>query len=81
MAYITTVQLLLDVGSEAEAADAVGEILREQQRHFTPSSCLLDYRLHASDDMAAIYRVILPYGFQADDEWPEPGTWLEPPRD
>ncbi|QOX80804.1 hypothetical protein FY034_17420 (plasmid) [Trichlorobacter lovleyi] len=43
MAYLVKITLALDVDSDAEAADAVNEILREQQRSFTPTSCLLDY--------------------------------------
>lgn len=41
--YIATVELLLDVDSESEAADAVNEILREQQNDFAMDSCLVDY--------------------------------------
>ena len=40
---IATVRLLLDVKSDAEAADAVNELLREEQRDFAPASCLIDY--------------------------------------
>jgi hypothetical protein len=40
---IVTIQLALDVDNEAEAADAVNEILRDQQRVFSESSCLIDY--------------------------------------
>lgn len=44
-----TITLALDVNSEAEVCDAVNEILREQQRSFTPTSCLLDYQIDKSD--------------------------------
>lgn len=40
-----TVELLLDVEDDAEACDAMNEILREQQRIYTASSCLLDYQI------------------------------------
>jgi hypothetical protein len=40
---IGTIRLLLDVESDAEAADAINEILREEQRDFAPASCLIDY--------------------------------------
>lgn len=40
---IATVRLLLDVEDDAEAADAVNEILREEKRDFAPASCLIDY--------------------------------------
>lgn len=43
MTMIVTVQLLLDVSDDDEAADAVNEILREQQRDFVATSCLIDY--------------------------------------
>lgn len=39
---VVTVQLVLACESE-QAADAVNEILREQQRTFSPHSCLMDY--------------------------------------
>lgn len=50
MAYIVTVKLLLDVDSEAAAADAINEILREEQRDFAPESCLIDYQHGESMD-------------------------------
>ena len=40
------VTLLLDVESEDEAFDAMNEILREQQRSFSSSSCLIDYAVN-----------------------------------
>jgi hypothetical protein len=40
---IGTIRLLLEVESDAEAADAINEILREEQRDFAPASCLIDY--------------------------------------
>lgn len=45
MAYRVFVQLVLDVSSDAECFDAANEILREQQRHFVGTSCLIDYRV------------------------------------
>jgi hypothetical protein len=42
-AYRVTVELILDVDSDAEAYDAVNEILREHTRNFAPQSCLIDY--------------------------------------
>jgi hypothetical protein len=38
-----TIEMILDVPDDASAADAVNEILREQQRSFAPQSCLIDY--------------------------------------
>ena len=38
-----TVELYLDVQSEAEACDAVAEMLRPMLRHYDPSSCLVDW--------------------------------------
>lgn len=43
MAKIVTVELLIDVETEAEAFDAVNEILRGQQRSYEPGSTLIDY--------------------------------------
>jgi hypothetical protein len=39
---VLNVMLVLDV-EPAEAADAANEILRGQQAHFCPTSCLIDY--------------------------------------
>lgn len=43
MLTIATVALVLNVEQEAEAFDAINEILREQQRAYAPRSCLIDY--------------------------------------
>jgi hypothetical protein len=48
--YRITVELIVDVASEAEACDAANEILREQQRDFTEGSCLLDYCVLAPEN-------------------------------
>lgn len=61
MAYRATVELLLDVNSEAEACDAVAEILRENTRKFVATSCLVDWR-HASE--------IISLDFDEDSPWP-----------
>ena len=46
MAKIVSVKLVLDVETETEAADAVREILREEQRSsFSPDSRLIDYQV------------------------------------
>jgi hypothetical protein len=48
MAFLITVQMLLDVEEDAEAFDGVNEILRDQQRHFQEpgrNSCLIDYQI------------------------------------
>lgn len=54
MVYRVNVQLVLDVDCEAEAFDAVNEILREQQRHFFATSCLVDYRTETPQSDPAI---------------------------
>lgn len=41
---VAKVELLLDTSAD-DAADGVNELLRELQRHFTASSCLVDYRI------------------------------------
>jgi hypothetical protein len=43
MTYIVNARLLLEVDSEAEAADGTNELLRELQKSQVPTSCLLDY--------------------------------------
>lgn len=53
---VINVQLVLDCKA-SEAADAANEILRGQQRQYSPASCLMDYAVssHAvqiSDDDA-----------------------------
>ena len=75
MAYLVTVTLALDVASEAEAADGTNELLRELQRSFTPSSCLLDY---AIDDTE--HKELDVTNYQEGDAWgpdydPESNTW------
>lgn len=44
MGVIASVELLLDVSPD-EGPDGVNELLRELQRHFTSTSCLVDYRI------------------------------------
>jgi len=44
---VVTVQMVLDCSSN-QASDAVNEILREQQRTFSPHSCLMDYAVCGS---------------------------------
>ena len=39
--------LVVDVDNDDEACDAANEILRCQQRSFSPASCLLDYAVGA----------------------------------
>lgn len=45
MAFYVTCRLLLDAECESGAADGANEILREQQRDYSPGSCLVDYAL------------------------------------
>lgn len=44
MGVIASVELLLDVSAD-DGPDGVNELLRELQRHFTSTSCLVDYRI------------------------------------
>jgi hypothetical protein len=41
--YVANVRLVVDVESEAEAADAVAEMLRPMLRKYEPNSCFLDW--------------------------------------
>ena len=45
---LITVGLILDVDDDAEAYDAMNDILRDRQRCFAPSSVLLDYGVISS---------------------------------
>jgi hypothetical protein len=51
--YIAHVRLVVDTGNEAEAADAVAEMLRPMMRCYAPESCLVDwlYDQHAEPDL------------------------------
>lgn len=67
MPYIATVELLLDVVDESQAADAVGEILRGTTRKFAgPTSCVLDWR-HAAE---IVETKPIPVDFEEDGAWP-----------
>lgn len=45
MAYhIATIQILVDVEDEGEAADLISETLREHLREFNPASAIIDWR-------------------------------------
>lgn len=67
MGYLVKVALALDVDSDAEAYDAVNEILRGQQRDFSSDSCLLDYSI---DDDVEVELDASNYE-EGDFEWPE----------
>jgi hypothetical protein len=50
MAYHkATIEILVDVDSEAEACDAIAETLRDQLREFHPGSCVIDWRYASAD--------------------------------
>lgn len=68
MAHLVKVTLALDVDGDAEAFDAVNEILRGLQRDFAPESCLLDYSI---DDDAEVELDVENYE-EGDFEWPSP---------
>jgi hypothetical protein len=61
MGVIASVELLLDVSAD-EGADGVNELLRELQRHFTSTSCLVDYRIEGFRQAGQQTLDILPVG-------------------
>lgn len=42
--YKATIEVLLDVANEAEAADCMAEALRPLLREFNEGSCIVDWR-------------------------------------
>ena len=57
------VTMILDVDDSAEAVDAVNETLREHQRSFAPTSCILDYAINLP-----VVLVAAPFGEYEEGE-------------
>jgi hypothetical protein len=48
MYYKATIEILVDVETEAEACDCLSETLRPLLREFEPQSSVIDWRYHGS---------------------------------
>lgn len=42
--YIATIQVFVEVDSEAEACDGIAETMREHLQRYAPESCILDWQ-------------------------------------
>jgi hypothetical protein len=69
MAYILTLEILLDVDDDCEASDGINEVLREHQRDFSPGSCLIDYQIVNIEKSSCI----IPSNYEEGDFllWPD----------
>jgi hypothetical protein len=73
MPYIATIDILLDVDTETDAADAISEIMRPIMRQNNAASCLVDW-CYTQDmpDFANLIRAEpLPPDFHPDNTWPD----------
>jgi hypothetical protein len=43
MIFKATIEVFVDVESDAEAADAISETMREHLRRYAPLSCVVDW--------------------------------------
>ncbi len=73
MAYVATIDILIDVETEAEAMDAVAETMRPLMKPFNSKSCLRDWMYFDNgggftDHLRQIGA--MPSDFQMDNEWP-----------
>jgi len=75
MPYLATIDLLLDVDNETDAADAVSELMRPLVRAYVPhsTSCLVDwcYTQDMPDFANFLQTEPLPADFHPDNPWPD----------
>ena len=71
MPYIATIEILIDVETDAEACDAIAETMRSQMKAEAPTSCLLDWQWAQSISHASLEPCHpIPPDFCPDDPWP-----------
>ena len=72
MAYVATIDILIDVETEAEAMDAIAESIRPLMQAFNPQSCFKDWNWSdkRDDDESLLKIGSIPSSFQMDNEWP-----------
>ena len=76
MSYRARIELLLDVNSEAEAADAVSELLREYPQHLDrmdEDTCLVAWRyaVPTETEFGPMEAEPIPLDFDEDSDWPK----------
>ena len=76
MSYRARIELLLDVNSEAEAADAVSELLRDHLQcnaSVDEDTCLVDWRyaVPTETEFGPMEAEPIPLDFDEDSDWPK----------
>lgn len=71
-AVAVTVDMLLNVTDEGDAADLVTALLTERMEKYTPGSELLDWR-YADSGYRDFSTVTLPREYEPETSWPTPG--------
>lgn len=74
MPFIATIAILVDVETEAEAADAVAETMRQHMQQHEPKSCFRDWNYDdGGGAFPSIQEVLpIPADFAPDQPWPDP---------
>jgi len=69
MPYVATIDILIDVETETEAADAVASAIHRLMRTYDNQSCFRDWMWSREEELVEVAPI--PADFAMDNQWPE----------